>query len=553
MVNEARKIFVVALCIRIIVTIVGCWLDTQLEGIQYTDIDYHVFSDAARLISEGASPYERSTFRYPPVIAMLLVPNIWLPCFGKLAFSLFDAAIAVEVYQFYATDRNNNATYYGWLWAFNIASINICTRGSADSITNYLVVLILRILTVTCPTGTAHQHHPTSALAVVGFLYGALIYLRIYPIIYGPAVVVYLWSTTTVRSTYAHSIPSPSPFTRVAQTGSILKHSVAHVEYLANQQTLTAVPSVTSASLPPVSVNQLWRSVGSVLVFIFCTASSLAFVVYISHYMYGNAYWENAVQYHWGREDHRHNFSLHFYGIYLSKGLCYGGEGGGANANVTADVETEGVMMACSRYGDLIVGELNRWWSLTFFNLSTYYRYWVFLDAFPVFASPMLHSLWNQLVNVVHLVALKLTSTLFAFAAAVPMVVLFLPQAVLFVCIIAIFAAGNLPVCLLLQTMIFVAYNKVITAQYFSWYLCLLPLCAPSLMCIPKGIAAGSISLWLLATGYWLYQAYNWEFLGLSNFYVVWTASVYFHFASMLLIGVVAYYAPRFMQLSKTS
>ena len=39
---------------------------------QYTDIDYYVFSDASEYMMNALSPYERSTYRYPPIIAYLL-------------------------------------------------------------------------------------------------------------------------------------------------------------------------------------------------------------------------------------------------------------------------------------------------------------------------------------------------------------------------------------------------------------------------------------------------------------------------------------------------
>jgi phosphatidylinositol glycan class M len=425
------QIFTDAVALRIAFIVLGVLLDKFSSGLQYTDIDYHIFSDAAGYVSAGFSPYERSTYRYPPIVALLLVPNQWIPSFGKLIFSIADAACCLELCRCQSFLGYENHYRYVWLWAINIASINICTRGSADSLTNYLVILLVRLLLTS-------QWQKRSESVLSGAVLGALIYLRIYPVIYAPAVVVYLLAMGSKDSPRS-----------------------------------TAQNVITTA------------------VFLQSAFAVLVLLSSASYYFYGQSYWVNAVTYHMSREDHRHNFSLHFLGVYLSKG------GDSTYASKVAEAVVHAVVQV--------------------------------VQMTPSMIAPS---------------SATLTWLVAALTAMLPSVVLFLPQLVLFALIVLRFAPGNLPVCLLLQTMVFVAYNKVITAQYFTWYMCLLPLAMPSLCYIPKHVAAIAGVVWGAATGYWLYTAYLLEFAGQDNFVPVWVASLVFHWASAALIGVIVYYAP---------
>ena len=90
MVSLGRKtIYGLGISTRVVLFLVGLYLDEYSVG--YTDIDYKVFSDGAKYVTQGGSPFERHTYRYTPLLAILMTPNIFFFYnFGKIFFVILD-------------------------------------------------------------------------------------------------------------------------------------------------------------------------------------------------------------------------------------------------------------------------------------------------------------------------------------------------------------------------------------------------------------------------------------------------------------------------------
>lgn len=126
----------------------------------------------------------------------------------------------------------------------------------------------------------------------------------------------------------------------------------------------------------------------------------------------------------------------------------------------------------------------------------------------------------------------------------------FLPQVIVQLVLIFRFSK-DLTFCFFLQTVAFVAFNKVITAQYFVWFFCLLPLILPwSNMKLKWGLAC--ILLWVGAQTHWLMWGYLLEFKGKQVFVQLWAASLFFLAVNtFVLICIIIYQtcSPVFKQL----
>ena len=268
-------LFIGAFCVRFLFIVLGSWIDQASKfsqtdlfldfSLHYTDIDYHVFSDAARLVIAGKSPFLRETYRYTPFLydilflfpmalmdrAFLLIPNHLIGnAFGKVLFSILDLFCGYVIdciLQLESVSEAQRRTCTV-LWLFNPFILFISTRGSADSIVCFLVLATILCL-------------KRKQFFLAGFIFGFSIHFKLFPIIYSLAFFLYCWKTG---------------------------HSSNPLACVRTSFQFTAT---------------------SILSFLVCTG--------IAWYLYGNQYLSEALFYHAIRIDCRHNYSLLFYPSYL--------------------------------------------------------------------------------------------------------------------------------------------------------------------------------------------------------------------------------------------
>ena len=101
-----KKILFFGMFIWIVLLFVSIIIDINAWG-DYTDIDYKVVTDGAYYITLGKSPFLRHTYRYPPLLAILMIPNIYIsPHFGKILFFLLDGICGLMIYFMISGNKN---------------------------------------------------------------------------------------------------------------------------------------------------------------------------------------------------------------------------------------------------------------------------------------------------------------------------------------------------------------------------------------------------------------------------------------------------------------
>ncbi|XP_047321638.1 GPI mannosyltransferase 1 [Impatiens glandulifera] len=277
--TSIRSLLIFSAVLRLLLIIFGEWQDTHME-VRYTDVDYLVFSDAASFMASGKSPYTRTTYRYSPMIAFLLIPNTLIhPTWGKFIFSLADLLVGwfIQVILRLRGVPESVSTNYVMLWLFNPFTFTIGTRGNCEPVVCAMVLWFIICLM-------------KGKLLQAAFWYGLVVHLRIYPIIYALPIILALESL--------HFRLGKKPL--LEQWNSELSSDCQNVN--------------RGFQLRGILGNLFTRER-----LMFGLTSGAVFFVFtgLFYYLYGWEFLHEALLYHLSRADPRHNFSIYFYHIYL--------------------------------------------------------------------------------------------------------------------------------------------------------------------------------------------------------------------------------------------
>lgn len=283
----------IGFAIRLLLIAFSEFMD-KVSNVQYTDVDYLVFTDAARYVYDFKSPYERHTYRYSPLLAIFLIPNIIIHrTFGKIIFSLIDVIVGLLIFRIVVVYMKNttitnhkkeleeNSNLYGkysmLLWIYNPMSIIIATRGNADSIAAFFVLTTLYYIYV------KRDYYKA------GIFHGLACHFRIYPIIFSLALFMHLSDFSTSLN-----------LTKKRVTSMVKRNPEERRTIFKKKYLYYLIPNVDQLKL---IIGAAWVVLSLTLVF---------------YFLYGYEFLYETYLYHLVRKDTRHNFSVYFYIQYLT-------------------------------------------------------------------------------------------------------------------------------------------------------------------------------------------------------------------------------------------
>ncbi|KAJ7560044.1 hypothetical protein O6H91_04G111500 [Diphasiastrum complanatum] len=280
MVRDAFALLWIGAALRFAFIVYGEWQDAHLE-VPYTDIDYTVFSDAAAFMYEGKSPYLRDTYRYSPLLALLLLPNVCLhPSWGKFLFSAADLLVGYLILKLLQLQKVSQKYFAMYLatWLFNPYTFTI------------------------------------GRLVEAAIWYGVAVHFRIYPIIYVLPILLIL-SDNYVKGA------NVLDFSNVNAQAAEKHESVDNVQSscsIANHgQDITSLHKKTHKSILGDCFHAAQCLNRHRIQFGLISGAVFFLLTGICYKLYGTDFLHEALLYHVTRTDPRHNFSIYFYYIYL--------------------------------------------------------------------------------------------------------------------------------------------------------------------------------------------------------------------------------------------
>lgn len=256
--KEFRHLIICGLILRLLLVAYSVFHDNYFR-IKYTDIDYSIVVNGAEDMVNGKPIYLGTTFRYTPLLAVLMLPAVYIASpMGKIVLIAADLGAAIYCYlflRFYATEKSTRQMVSIFI-LFNPIVLNVSSRGNSDMLLTLMTMFVLH---------SFQEKKYYRAAAMLGFS----IHFKIYPVIYALPLGFGLYESFTGEKNL---------FRRFA---------------LVSEKALFC----------------------GVICFI-----CFAIPTFLCYLAYGMPYINEAFLYHASREDHRHNFSPYWLLMYLKMG-----------------------------------------------------------------------------------------------------------------------------------------------------------------------------------------------------------------------------------------
>lgn len=509
--------YIIALFIRIFLIILS---EILLKyDITYADIDYSVFSDGAKHLINFESPYNRETYRYTPLLALLVIPNHIINInFGKVLFVLIDLGngflieILLNLQNFNRKKRlekklakktNTNLNSSRTITEESTIS-GSDTRGESSNtlnVENYYekfkqIAEILKKIIDNPFAGYSlfYLYNPfvisistrgssdcliiffilamlvfleLEIYSIAGFLYGFAVHFKIYPIIYSPAIYLFI----------------------ITRKSKLFRSKVSTRENSEFES--------DTASLKSFNSNNNKNSFS--LFSFFFKFFTLEYYLNFTYSIFSNSFSLIGTIYN------RFKIILYYFFKYIF---------------------------------NLKVITFFSFAMITFFGLLGFFYIlfgWKFLYEYLIYHVVRKdhrhnYSLFSYLMYIVYTSKLGKIFSLLAF----------LPQGIL-VLFCSMFLFNDLNLCLMIVTWVFVTFNKVVTAQYFLWYISLIPLIMPFNKMFKKKKTKCLImfTIWLIFEVYWNSLSHNLEIKGVNQFLEIWVLNIVFFLINSIIISQI--------------